>query len=121
MINANNAFDEGIRSNMMRMDIAAGDITAFLTNAGDLPVDFEEAQRMIIEEKYIANFLSVENYNDYRRTGYPLVSADDTDNPYFDVIPVRLPYSEDVQYYNTDNYVDVDLETDKIWWDGKPD
>jgi hypothetical protein len=79
--NAQTALHDAITANMTRLDIDPSEIEAYIAGLGDLPADFEAAQQMIIEEKYILNFLSTEIWNDYRRTGYPPLSAADIDNP----------------------------------------
>ncbi|WP_308992958.1 SusD/RagB family nutrient-binding outer membrane lipoprotein [Mariniflexile litorale] len=92
------------------------EITDF-TNTLVLPVNLEDAQKMIIEQKYIANFLQIETYNDYRRTGYPVIPLPLV--TFADQIPERFPYSTDPLLNNTDNVPDIDHETDKVWWDQK--
>jgi len=113
------AFADAIRANMTKVGIATTDINAYITALGNLPANFEAAQRMIIEEKYVANFLSLENWNDYRRTGYPLVSAANTDSPTHPNIPLRWMYPSDVRLSNAANMPDVDWLTDRLWWDAK--
>jgi hypothetical protein len=74
---------------------------------------------MIIEEKYILNFLSTEVWNDYRRTGYPPLSAADIDNPTYNNIPLRFMYAADVKQNNPQNEPEVNWLTDPVWWDKK--
>ena len=68
----------------------------------------------IIQQKYIAMFLTMEPYNDYRRTGFPAL----TPNPKSDtkLIPVRLPTPSDERQYNPNATV-VSNVTTKVWWD----
>jgi len=68
----------------------------------------------IIQQKYIALFLTMEPYNDYRRTGFPaLVPNQKSDTK---VIPVRLPTPSDERQYNANATV-VSNVTSKLWWD----
>jgi len=68
----------------------------------------------IIQQKYIALFLTMEPYNDYRRTGFPaLVPNQKSDTK---TIPVRLPTPSDERQYNPNATV-VSNVTTKVWWD----
>jgi hypothetical protein len=119
-VNAKIALDAAIKANMERIEVKADSITAFIGRLGSMPTTFEAAQKLIIEQKYIANFLSLENWNDYRRTGYPGVSVADTDDPSEDNIPVRFMYSSDVRSFNADNMPkNIDWLTTRLWWDAK--
>ena len=59
----------------------------------------------IIEEKYIALFLNIEVWNDYKRNCYPDVkykkSEDDNGNPIYKYPPARVYYPEDERITNT--------------------
>ena len=59
----------------------------------------------ILEEKYIALFLNIEVWNDYKRNCYPDVkykkSEDDDGNPIYKYPPVRVYYPEDERITNT--------------------
>ena len=68
----------------------------------------------IMQQKYNALFLTLEPYNDYRRTGLPALvpnsgSATQT-------IPVRLPTPSDERNYNPNATV-ISNVTTKLWWD----
>lgn len=92
-------------------------INTYVSSLPTLPSDFEEAQEMIIELKYLANFLSLENYNDYRRTHYPaLIMPIDAE---YDHVPYRMPYATSPKLYNKDNVPVIEIDKDKIWWDQK--
>jgi len=92
-------------------------ISDFVGSLPPLPNDFESAQNMIMELKFIGNFLSVETYNDYRRTHYPiLVMPIDAEYPN---VPYRLPYATSSILYNKENVPTVSISTDKVWWDKK--
>jgi hypothetical protein len=116
---AKTALDEAITSNMTRLGVDIADIQAYIAGLGALPAGFESAQRMIIEEKYVINFLSTEVWSDFRRTGYPVMSSADIDNPTHTNIPLRFMYPADVKQNNPKNEPDVNWLTDHVWWDNK--
>lgn len=68
----------------------------------------------IIQQKYIALFLTMEPYNDYRRTGFPALTPNQTSQT--KLIPVRLPTPSDERQYNPNATV-VSNVTTKVWWD----
>ena len=59
----------------------------------------------ILEEKYIALFLNIELWNDYKRNCYPEVkyekSQDNSGNPIYKYPPARVYYPEDERITNT--------------------
>ncbi len=116
---AKTALDEAITSNMQRLGIGQSAIDDYIAGIGSLPSDFEAAQQMIIEEKYVINFLSTEIWNDYRRTGYPALSSADIDNATYSNIPLRFMYAADVKQNNPDNEPNVNWLADPVWWDNK--
>ncbi|WP_160711164.1 SusD/RagB family nutrient-binding outer membrane lipoprotein [Chitinophaga solisilvae] len=75
----------------------------------------ENALNQIITEKYVANFLSPETYNDWRRTGFPVLK------PYQDeivkAIPRRWPYPANELLTNPQPDQKVSVN-DRLWWDG---
>jgi hypothetical protein len=67
----------------------------------------------IIEAKYIALFLQTEGYNDFRRTGFPVLVPTGSKN-----IPSRYPYATSERLYNSTN-VPTGITTDTpVWWMG---
>ena len=65
----------------------------------------------IIEAKYIALFMQTEAFNDFRRTGFPVLVP--TAGA---LVPVRFPYCTDERLYNTAN-VPTGITTDTpVWW-----
>jgi hypothetical protein len=68
----------------------------------------------IIGQKYIANFTQVENWTDWRRTGFPVLSPNP--NGTINGIPLRLPTVLDERLYNTNATVVSDKLT-PVWWD----
>jgi hypothetical protein len=105
---AKTALEEGIKASVLKTTGTAA-TDAFITSVTGT-VDLEN----IIQQKYVALFLTMEPYNDYRRTGFPaLVPNQDSASK---VIPVRLPTS--VEERNTNpNATVVSNTTTKVWWD----
>ncbi|SHM21147.1 SusD/RagB family nutrient-binding outer membrane lipoprotein [Flavobacterium chilense] len=82
---------------------------AFLTAA---TATFDIAS--IIQQKYLALFLTMEPYNDFRRTGFPALIPNQ--NSQSKTIPVRLPTPSDERQYNPNATV-VSNVTTNVWWD----
>jgi hypothetical protein len=68
----------------------------------------------IINQKYVALFTSPEGYNDWRRTGFPQLKANQDSQK--KAIPLRLPTSQDERNYNLNATV-VDDIYQPVWWD----
>ena len=68
----------------------------------------------IITQKYIADFLSLEPYNDWRRTGYPVLQP--VANGVVNYIPRRFPYPTNEILANPQPQDSVQLSTG-VWWD----
>lgn len=107
-------YQEAIKSHMTKLGIslASPDAVAYLAARGTL-TDANALQR-IMEEKSIANFLSIENYNDWRRTGFPILAP--VVEPTFPTIPVRFPYPLDEETSNARPEHSATLSTN-VWWD----
>jgi hypothetical protein len=111
-------YQDGITAHMTKLgiDIASPAAMSYLASRGTLTAG--NALQRIMEEKSIADFLSIENYNDWRRTGYPLLirvqnSFQDTD------IPLRMPYpltsiTSNPQPENEEGATPI---TKPVWWD----
>lgn len=120
--NAELFMKRGVRANLEKiasqgvLTFDDSDIDNYL-NSIIFPTTFEAGQKMIIEQKYIAGFLQIEPYNDYRRTGYPEVPLPVT--AFNNQIPERFPYPTNPILNNTENVPDVNYVTDKVWWNQK--
>lgn len=88
----------------------------------------EQNYRRIMEQKYIADFLQFETYNDWRRTGYPEVFI--VPQPYPDnltTVPLRFPYPSAELQYNATNVNAEGLPVgfrslgSKVWWNSCDD
>jgi hypothetical protein len=104
-------FQEGIRAHMEKLSVSSGNINAYLQAKGTLTT--ANALQRIMEEKSIANFLNIENYTDWRRTGFPAITKV---NGALSEIPRRLLYPESELLNNAQPQHAAKL-TDKVWWD----
>jgi hypothetical protein len=113
-------YRDGIRANMQKLGVATAAINAYLAARPALNTLANPLEE-IISEKYIANFLKVEPWNDWRRTGYPVVPAP-VEQAMLSGIPqrIRTPGSELSTNINqvTATGIDTGLEgmLVKVWW-----
>jgi len=68
----------------------------------------------LIGQKYVALFTQIEPYNDYRRTGFPKLTANP--NASKQQIPLRLPTSLEERVNNPNATVVGDIYV-PVWWD----
>jgi hypothetical protein len=73
------------------------------------------ALEQIITEKYVADFLSIETYNDWRRTGFPHLAL--AQNAYVNYIPRRWPYSFTETLTNPQPEQKGVTTASRVWWD----
>lgn len=115
-------YRDGIRANMSKLGVASGDIDAYLAARPNLSTVANPLEE-IITEKYIANFLKVEPWNDWRRTGYPQI-PNPVPQAMLPGIPqrIRTPGSELSNNINqvTATGIPLGLEgmSTKVWWAG---
>jgi hypothetical protein len=116
---ADAAYRAGIRANMEKMGVAQGAITAYLAARPPLQNATNPLEELITE-KYIANFLKAEAWNDWRRTGYPQLQI--VEGAVLPGIPqrVRAPASElasnAVNLAATGIPTGLDGMSVKVWW-----
>jgi Starch-binding associating with outer membrane len=106
-------YQDAIRSHMEKSGIATADADTYISNRGTLTSS--NALELIMEEKSIADFLSIENFNDWRRTGFPQLTK--VPNALSD-IPRRVIYPESEIIANAQPQQSAKL-TDRIWWDSQ--
>jgi hypothetical protein len=104
-------YQDAIRSHMTKLGIDTAKISTYLASRGTLTAAI--ALQRIMEEKKIANFLSIENFNDWRRTGYPLLTK--VPNAQSE-IPRRLIYPR-VEILSNPQPIQTAKLTDRVWWD----
>jgi hypothetical protein len=118
---ANAYYQAGIKASMAKVGMSDADITAYFTanpTVVTLAGTTEDKRKQIITQKYIANIGNgIEAYNDYRRTGYPVLAL--PNNPGGDdptVIPTRLPYTNTELSNNPNAPNPRPLVNVKLWW-----
>lgn len=69
-------FTNGITASMTDAGVVTADITTYLAANGTLAGTTEEKIKQVLEEKYVALFGTTnESWTDFRRTGYPAITA----------------------------------------------
>jgi hypothetical protein len=117
---ADAAYRDGIRANMTKLGVPAAAITAYVNARPALTA--ANALQEIITEKYIANFLKTEPWNDWRRTGFPAVPI--VPQAVIPTIPqrIRAPSSElssNTAQVNALGFpTGIDGMKVKLWWAG---
>lgn len=113
-------FQAGIRASFADAGLTA-DADAYLaTNAGTLSGTPEERLKKLIEEKYVANYMvAVEPWNDWRRTGYPLLNLlPSTLSPGNNGrVPRALPYPQQEVDANPKLVQRANLREKPVYWD----
>lgn len=118
--NAQEFYQAGIRASMADAGVAAAQITDYVTAQGTLPTEAAAALRQIIEEKYVANFMvAVEPWNDWRRTGFPLLNLiPSTLNPgNGGRVPRALIYPQQEVDANPNMQQRTNLSERPVFWD----
>lgn len=119
--NANDYYQNGIRASMRSTGMTDAEITTyFSTNPNVVTLagtDTEKLQQIIVQ-KYIASVGNAyESYNDYRRTGYPVLPnplQTFGDNP--SVFPYRFPYTISEGSANPNQPNPRPRTSEKVWW-----
>lgn len=108
-------YQEAITINMAKLglDPAGTAVTAYLAARGSLTDG--NALQLIMEEKSTANFLNMENWVDWRRTGFPLLTK--APNALSE-IPRRFLYPQSEKISNPQPQQVAKL-TDRLWWDAQ--
>jgi hypothetical protein len=107
-------FIAGINSHMAKLglDTTSAAVTDYV--ASRLPLTSGNAIQRIMEEKSVANFLNMENWNDWRRTGFPALTI--VQSHYVGSIPRRYPYPLQEITANPQPQQSAQI-TDRVWWD----
>ena len=117
----NTYFQNGIRAAMKSAGMTDAEITAYFTaNPTVVTLAGTTAQKLqqIITQKYIASVgNAIESYDDYRRTGYPVLTAPIItagDDP--NVFPQRFPYTNTEGAANPNQPNPRPKTSVKVWW-----
>lgn len=105
-------YQSAVLSHMTKLGISNDNANSYLASRA---LTSSNAEQLIIEEKSIANFLSLENFTDYRRTGYPVLPA--VPNA-LSAVPRRVLYPQLEITSNPQPQQTAKL-TDRLWWDTK--
>lgn len=107
-------FRQAVAGNLLKLgiDTAGAAAQTYLSKRGILTA--ANALQLIIEEKNTANFFSLENYVDWRRTGYPALTM--IPNNTVTSLPRRFLYPLNEITANPQDLQKAKL-TDKVWWD----
>jgi hypothetical protein len=112
------------RAKELEIENIQDSVSTYIETVTVLSNDDKEAYGQIMTQKYITNFLQFENYNDWRRTGYPEVTV--AANPYIDDMKIpalRFPYPSSELQYNAANVDQQGVEKgfrgvqSPVWWD----
>ena len=118
---ADQPYRDGITANMVKLGVPAATITAYLASRPALSSVSNPLQE-IITEKYIANFLKVEPWNDWRRTGFPVVPI--VPAAVIPTIPQRIRAANSELSSNATQVAASGIPTGedgmtfKLWWAG---
>jgi hypothetical protein len=104
---------DAVMSHMTKLGIGTTAANTYITTRGALTAG--NALQLIIEEKQIANYLSMENYTDWRRTGFPVLTK--VKNALSE-IPRRVLYPQTEIIANSQPQQTAKL-TDRVWWDAQ--
>jgi hypothetical protein len=117
---ADTPYRDGIRANMQKLGVSTAAINTYLAARPNLSTLGNPLQE-IITQKYIANFLKVEGWNDWRRTGYPVLPTP-VPNAMLANVPqrIRTPGSELANNINQVTATGIPTGLDgmlvKVWW-----
>lgn len=113
-------FAEGIRASMEDAGVDTADIKDYFATHPDIVTlsgSKEKKIEQIITQKYIAHTgCGLEAWNDWRRTGYPVMTEHQNAVGIDGKRPVRAQYINDEVAANP-NFKDVKLPNVKVWWD----
>jgi hypothetical protein len=110
-------YQQAIKDNMVKLGLDLTDpaVVNYLAQRGQLTAG--NALQRIMEEKSIADFLSIENFNDWRRTGFPNLTMVANPQAGVTTIPRRFAYSaQEISTNPQPQNTNVKI-TDRVWWD----
>jgi len=118
--NANVYYQEGINASMTEAGMTAAQITTYFTanptvvNLSGTP---DNQLRQIITQKYIAlTGNGIEAYNDWRRTGYPVLTEHQNAVGIDGTRPKRINYINNEITRNPNFPTDI-FQNARVWWD----
>jgi hypothetical protein len=115
-------FEKGIKASMDKLGISETKTKAYIASLPSLSSS-SNALEELMTQKYIADYLRMTVYNDWRRTGYPKLTVVKNNN--FTKIPRRFIWPQSVVTNNKKNLEATGIPegTDgmkvRVWWDSK--
>jgi len=106
-------YDSAIAKHMEMLGIPNDSIQVYISSRPALTGT--NAIQQIITEKYVANFLNPESYNDWRRTGFPALSL--VQNAYVNYIPRHWPIAQTETLTNPQPQQNGVTTATRVWWD----
>jgi len=103
-------YREAVISHMTQLGVSS---LAYDTYLASRTLTADNALQLIIEEKGIAGYLSMESFVDWRRTGFPVLSPSLNSKT---AIPRRVLYPQVELIANPQPQQGAKL-TDRVWWD----
>ncbi len=105
-------YQAAIASDLSLLGVSTADQATYINSRPTLTA--ANGIQQIIYEKYVAGFLSVEVYDDWRRTGFPALTS--AQNPFVPYIPRRWPYPSSELLANPQPQQSA-TTADRVWWD----
>lgn len=114
-------YQAGIRASMTMAGVSTANQDTYILANGLLnALNLEANVAKIITEKYIANYgVALEPWNDWRRTGYPVLKPVDASIAAETAIPRSLFYPES-EVASNPNFIQKPNQLTKIFWDTRP-
>ncbi|MBD2768228.1 SusD/RagB family nutrient-binding outer membrane lipoprotein [Hymenobacter sp. BT664] len=110
---AQTAYRAALTAHLSKFNISTAQQNTYLAANGTLSANAATALTQILTQKYIANFLQIEAWSDYRRTKQPSLTRDPTG--VISTIPERLPTPQGERINNRNATVVSDL-TRPVYW-----
>lgn len=109
-------YQAGIRASMQAAGVATADIDTYIAANGTLTGTDNEKVKRIIEEKFIASYgVVMEPWTDWRRTGYPVISA--PVNALTSFTPRSLFYPQSEIDLNPNAPAQKNDMSERVFWD----
>ena len=114
------SLEAAVLANMTYVGVSAADAATYVA-----AMPTTTSLELVMNEKYVAMYTHVESWTDWRRTGFPVLTAPSGAN--LTEVPRRMPYPEGEYLYNSGNVpmpitatpaekFGVDA-TYRLWWD----
>ncbi len=120
---AQNLLDDAVSNSISEVSgdqVTDEDVQTYLADNVQFSGDFESDLNILITQKYIALFTTLEPWTDFRRTGYPALQPNaggvSGSNPNGE-IPRRLIYPQSERLRNTSFPSPAANMQERFWWD----